>query len=119
MKVGNDNEFTLETVENPVADEKDEPHKKETAPYEGNGVLGNVNVGDEITYEITYRNYKTEAATVIIKDKLDKNVEFVSASDGGTLHIFKQNLPNGEKLTILVKIIGKIRFSAIHHFVIV
>ena len=46
VKVGNDQEFTLETVENPVPEE---PHKRETAPYEGNGVLGPVNVGDEIT----------------------------------------------------------------------
>ena len=78
VKVGNDNEFTLNTVENPV------PEKKETKPYKGTGLLGFVKVGDEITYEISYRNYKTEAATVTIKDKLDKNVAFVSASDGGT-----------------------------------
>ena len=82
VKVGNDNEFTLETVENPVPEP---PHKKETAPYEGNGVLGGVRVGDEITYEISYRNYKTETATVTIKDKLDANVEYVSSSDSGKL----------------------------------
>ena len=80
VKVGNDREFTLETVENPVPEE---PSKKENAPYEGNGVLGSVNVNDLITYEISYRNYKTQAADVVIKDKLDKNVEFVSASNGG------------------------------------
>ena len=79
VKVGNDSEFTLNTVENPV------PEKKETKPYEGTGLLGNVHVGDEITYEISYRNYKSEAADVIIKDKLDKNVEFVTASDNGVL----------------------------------
>ena len=79
VQVGNDSEFTLNTVENPV------PEKKETKPYEGTGLLGNVHVGDEITYEISYRNYKSEAADVIIKDKLDKNVEFVSADNGGTL----------------------------------
>jgi len=82
VKVGNDHEFTLETVENPV---RDEPHKKETAPYEGNGVLGSVKVGDEITYEISYINYKTAAADVVIKDRLDKNVSFVSADHGGVL----------------------------------
>ena len=80
VKIGNDKEFTLEVVENPVPEE---PHKKETAPYEGNGLLGAVNVGDEITYEISYKNYKAEAADVVIKDTLDKNVEFVAASDGG------------------------------------
>ncbi len=81
VKVDNDKEYTLNTAENPVPEE---PEKKEIKPYEGNGVLGEVMVGDEITYEITYRNYKTEAADVVIKDKLDKNVSFVSASDGGT-----------------------------------
>ena len=84
VKVGNDNEFTLNTVENPVP-EDDKPHKKEITPYEGNGVLGAVKVGDEITYQISYRNYKTEAATVTIRDKLDRNVEFVSASNGGAV----------------------------------
>ena len=79
VQVGNDSEFTLNTVENPV------PEKKETKPYAGTGLLGNVHVGDEITYEISYRNYKSEAADVIIKDKLDKNVELVSADNGGTL----------------------------------
>ena len=82
VKVGNDNEFTLEEVENPVPEA---PQKRETAPYEGNGVLGGVKVGDEITYEISYKNYKAEAADVVIKDKLDKNVALVSASDNGRL----------------------------------
>ena len=80
VQVGNDHAYSVETVENPVPN----PEKKETAPYEGQGVLGPVKVGDEITYEITYWNYKGEAADVVITDKLDKNVEFVSASDGGT-----------------------------------
>ena len=81
VKVGNDSEYTLEVVENPVPEV---PHKKEIAPYEGIGELGPVNVGDEITYQISYRNYKAEAATVTIKDTLDENVQFVSASDQGT-----------------------------------
>ena len=46
-------------------------------------VYGTVKPGDEITYEITYKNYKTTEATVKIVDELDKNVEFVSASDNG------------------------------------
>ena len=68
----------MEEVENPVPEE---PEKKETEPYEGTGVLGTVKVGDEITYEISYKNYKDEAANVVIKDTLDKNVEFVSAAE--------------------------------------
>ena len=81
MKVGSDHEYTLNEVENPVPEV---PNKKETAPYEGTGVLGGVKVGDEITYEINYRNYKAEAADIVIKDTLDTNVEFVSADNGGT-----------------------------------
>ena len=80
VKVGNDHEFTLDTVENPVPEV---PHKQEVKPYEGNGVLGAVKVGEVITYEISYRNYKSEAADIVIKDKLDKNVSFAEASDGG------------------------------------
>ena len=57
--------------------------KRETEPYKGNGVLGGVKVGDEITYEIRYKNYKTEAADVVIKDRLDQNVVFVSADPEG------------------------------------
>ncbi|MBQ8914495.1 MAG: DUF11 domain-containing protein, partial [Lachnospiraceae bacterium] len=59
------------------------PTKQEISPYEGTGALGGVDVGDEITYEISYKNYKNRAADVVIKDKLDKNAEFVSASDSG------------------------------------
>ena len=81
VQVGNDKEMSLEVVTNPV-EEEEKPHKKETAPYEGTGVLGGVQVGDKITYEISYRNYKSEAATVTIEDELDKNVTFVSATDG-------------------------------------
>ena len=46
--------------------------------------MGAVQVGDEITYEITYTNYKAEAATVTIKDKLDTHVAYVSSSPEGT-----------------------------------
>ena len=81
VKVGNDNEFSVEPVENPVPEE---PVKTETAPYEGTGELGAVKVGDEITYKISYKNYKNAAADVVVKDTLDKNVEFVSADNGGT-----------------------------------
>ena len=78
-KVGNDKEYTLDTVENPVPEI---PSKQEIDPYEGNGVLGAVKVGENITYEITYKNYKSATATVKIVDELDKNVAFVDAGDG-------------------------------------
>ncbi|MCR5542768.1 MAG: DUF11 domain-containing protein, partial [Eubacterium sp.] len=81
VQVGDDPEYKLDLVENPVPKTSE---KKETAPYEGTGELGAVKVGDEITYEISYKNYKEEATDIVIKDTLDPNVEFVSASDGGS-----------------------------------
>ena len=69
VKVGNDAEYTLNEVENPVPEE---PTKTETEPYQGTGVLGAVKVGDEITYEISYKNYKAEAADVVIKVRLTR-----------------------------------------------
>ena len=80
MQVGNDNAYTLNVVENPVPEK---PNKKEVKPYKGTGTLGEVSIGEEITYEISYKNYKSTAADIVIKDKLDANVEFVSASDKG------------------------------------
>ena len=109
VKVGNDSEYSVEEVENPVPEE---PHKKEITPYEGTGVLGGVHVGDEITYEISYKNYKTEAAVVTIKDTLDKNVEFVKASNDGTaadgVVTWKiENVPAGAtgSVTLTVKVL--------------
>ena len=70
------------TVTVSIGNEKEvpvDPTKTETSPYEGSGVLGPVKVGDEITYEIAYKNYKGKAATVTVNDKLDPYVEFVSA----------------------------------------
>ena len=80
VQVGNDHAYTLNTVENPVPEA---PQKRETAPYVGNGVLGGVQVGDNVTYEISYKNYKAEAADIVITDRLDRNEQFVAASDGG------------------------------------
>ena len=80
MKVGSDHEYTLNEVENPVPES---PEKKEISPYEGNGELGAVKVGDRITYEITVKNYKGTEATIHIEDPLDEHVKFVSASEGG------------------------------------
>ena len=88
------------------------PTKKEYAPYEGNGTLGALQAGDEITYEISYTNYKSIDSDVIIKDTLDKNVEFVSASDGGKLNngVVTWNIPNvgagtEDKVTLTVRVL--------------
>ncbi|MBR3537647.1 MAG: DUF11 domain-containing protein, partial [Eubacterium sp.] len=111
VKIGNDDEKKLEVVENPVPEN---PVKKEIDPYEGNGVLGGVNVDDLITYEISYKNYKNTAADITISDKLDKNVDYVSANKGGIYsvddHIVTWKLtdvPAGEAgtVTLTVKVL--------------
>ena len=68
-----------------VANKPQAPQKKELSPYEGIGTLGAVKVGDQITYEISFQNYYSQAQTVVIKDTLDANVEFVKASNDGKL----------------------------------
>ena len=80
VKVGNDKDFDTNIEENPVPED---PKKIETSPFEGTGLLGSVSAGDEITYKISYKNYKSKTADVKITDPLDENVDFVSASDGG------------------------------------
>ena len=108
VKIGNDNEFEVNPVTNPVPEE---PVKTEVKPYTGTGTLGAVKVGDEITYEISYENYLDEPADVTIKDPLDPNVEFVSASDAGTnnggiVNWTIKAVPAGtkDKVTLTVKV---------------
>ena len=72
-------------------------------------MLGAVSVGDEITYEISYRNYKDRAADVKIKDRLDANVAFVSASDGGrnrkgVVSWTLKDVPAGKTGTVTLKV---------------
>ncbi|MBQ6514307.1 MAG: hypothetical protein IJI09_06230, partial [Clostridia bacterium] len=80
VQVGHDPEYTLNEVENPVPDN---PVKREITPYVGTGTLGGVKVGDTITYEINYKNYKSGTETVTVKDKLDAHVEYVSSEVNG------------------------------------
>ena len=77
--------FTVAAAEPDAPDAAFTPTVKEVTPYEGTGQLGAVKVGDEITYEISYKNYTSEAAEVTITSTLDDYVEFVRASDGWTL----------------------------------
>ena len=110
VKVGNDSEYETNTVSNPVPDD---PVKAEK-PAEGKEAGGALKVGDEITYEISFANYKTEPATVTVKDKLDKNVAYVSADNGGvydeTAHTVTwtiNNVPAGDKgkVSLTVKVL--------------
>ena len=110
VQVANGPVFTLDVVENPVT----MPAKQEIAPFKGNGTLGAVNVGDEITYQIDYKNYKDTSADIVITDMLDKNVAFVSASEGGVYdkktHTVKwtfKDVPSGkiDKVTLKVTVL--------------
>ena len=44
-----------------------------------------VNTGDQITYEISYKNWTNDTVTVVISDVVPASMSFVSASDGGQL----------------------------------
>ncbi len=77
--------------------------------WEGPGVT----VGDEITYTIRWKNYEAQSATVIITDKLDEGVDFVSADNegnyNGDTHTVKWIIPNVEPgvsgtVTLMVKV---------------
>ena len=74
VKVGNDPKVYTNIVENPV------PEKTEVTP--GKGVM--VGIGQDITYEIHWKNGHEEPATVTVTDKLDPGVTFKSADNGGT-----------------------------------
>ena len=111
MQVGTDPAMKLNTVENPVED-KPVPEKKEITPYEGTGTLGGVKPDDEITYAISYENYKKVEADIVITDKLDEHVAFVSASapgenKNGTVTWTIENVPAGTKgtVTLTVKVL--------------
>ena len=75
VQVGHNPEVKTNIVENPTW----EPHKTEVTP--GDGRL--VDVGEKITYNITWKNYKSDSANVVITDPLDTGVDFVNASDDG------------------------------------
>lgn len=74
VKIGDDPEVKTNIVENPT-----KPMKKELTP--GNGQQ--VTQGDKITYAITWQNYKSEPASVVIKDTLDTGLDFISADNNG------------------------------------
>ncbi len=85
----NDSDYTYHTTfantpEQPGSD--GEPSK--AVDTDGDGNFNDdgekVNVGDKLTYAITYYNNHDEAETVVITDTLDYALDFVSATDGGT-----------------------------------
>ncbi len=91
VQVGNGPEIFTSTVENPVPDKDEtkingETPDPEMKPKEGTDdteVGPTVKVGDQITYEIGFRNDRDVPVDIVIRDELDPGVEFVSASYGG------------------------------------
>ncbi len=72
IEIGNDHTIKTNIVENPVWN----PIKTEVTPGAGKPVLPD----SEIVYTITWKNYTNEAATVLVRDPLDKVVEYVNGS---------------------------------------
>ena len=107
VKVGNNPEVTTNTLKNPV------PKKdwKEGSDGDNGNTVG---VGSHINYEIFYGNNSGKTATVKITDKLDANVKFVSATNGGTYdkvtHTVTWTIPNvptgtfNKKVTLEVQV---------------
>ncbi|MBR0384483.1 MAG: DUF11 domain-containing protein, partial [Eubacteriaceae bacterium] len=108
-KVGNDAEQETNIIKNPLPEP---PVKAEPKPGENQ----TVNVGDEVSYEVTQKNYKFEAADIVITDHLDKAVDFVTADNNGvydkdthTIIWTIKNVPSGEtaKVGFIVKVNDK------------
>ena len=74
MQVGHDPKVLTNIIPNPV------PEKEETDP----GANETVYVGDQITYEIHWKNGHDTAADVTVTDPLDEGLDFVSADQGGS-----------------------------------
>ena len=72
VTVGGHPKQRTKTVENPT------PKREKTEVTPGDGKL--VGIGDRITYEIAWNNYKSEEATVIVMDTLDPGVNFISSN---------------------------------------
>lgn len=106
VQVGNHNPDVSNTTKTKV---KPEDPKKEVVS--GAGISGGaVNVGDEMVYAITYQNYATSAATVVITDQLPKGVDFVSATGNYSLSGTRtvvwtmNNVPSGAEGTVYVTV---------------
>ncbi len=108
VKVGNDYDIETETVHNPLG-----PDKVETDP--GNGVL--VQVGDPITYQITWQNYKEVPALLVVEDPLDPGVDFFSASFGDVKLEAGTNQTSGTVTVAGVKCTVAIAYDANKHVV--
>ncbi len=77
VRIGEDAAVETNEVENPVDDPKD-PGKTEVTVGDG----GEVQVGDELIYRITYKNEHSARAVVTITDVLEDGLDYVLAPGG-------------------------------------
>lgn len=107
VQVGDDIPLVSSTTSNPVALKAPE---KKVADSSAAGINGTpVNIGDQITYEITYQNNQATPATIVITDQLSDGIDFITATDGGshddatnTLTWTLPAVPSGESGTVSV-----------------
>lgn len=90
VKVGDGPQQQTGVVTNPEG----RPKKREDSP--GAGV--SVKPGDRIDYTISWRNYRDEAARVLIMDTLDPGVDFLFTDNGGVYHDKAGTLADGTEI---------------------
>ncbi|MCH5198271.1 MAG: hypothetical protein J1E34_05120 [Oscillospiraceae bacterium] len=81
IQIGNEYEIDTDIVENPTPKPKKENDKEYELPLKP---------GDKVGYKVSWENYQEEDAEVVITDKLDEDVEFVSA-EFGDISITQEN----------------------------
>lgn len=99
-------------VENPVRVSDGKAHLLEYGTYEGNGLLGAVEVDDRVGYEIYYTNDTTADLDVEITFPLDANVELITTNEPEGSYdeesrtiIWSLNVPAGETATVSVTVL--------------
>ena len=101
--INGDNEFETNVVTNPVP--KKEVFDENNVDIDGQGV----NVGDFLTYKISFDLEQASGDDVIVTDTIPTGTEFVSADDGGLLegNTVKWNLdplPAGKDYSVSFKV---------------
>ncbi len=85
VQIDNEESVDTNTVTNPIEPDKPTDPEKKVAQNSEAGQDGTeVEIGDRITYEITYYNHNNVPAAVTITDELDKGVDYVCSSPEGS-----------------------------------
>ncbi len=84
VSIDNDS-ATTNTVENDVDDEPADPTKTVSTASEAGKDNAAVSVGDKITYIISYYNYNSTTADIVITDELEDGLTYYYATDDGAV----------------------------------